>query len=169
MHGNGDLVLAPLELLLAQGACNTVLPRVEELLKRAQQQGRERERVELHLVACEAHRRLSNEPRARRHLALAISIAAPGGLMHPFKANSLMLTSLDESTFGFVRKVEKEFLQRLRVPGAPWMITVPPDQIQTCSEGPPSTQRRHRRFSARLTALPRDRLFAALVTKTRIL
>jgi ATP/maltotriose-dependent transcriptional regulator MalT len=111
---HGDLALAPLELLLAQGACNTVLPRAEEWLKRAQQQGRERERVELHLVACEAHRRLNNEPRARRHLALAISIAAPGGLMHPFKANSLMLASLDESTFGFVRKVERDFLQRLR-------------------------------------------------------
>ena len=111
---HGDLALASLELRLAQNACNTVLPRTEELLKRAQRQGRERERVELHLVACEAYRRLGNELRARRHLALAISIAAPGGLIHPFKANSLMLASLDESTFGFVRKVERDFLQRLR-------------------------------------------------------
>lgn len=118
MRERSDWLLAPLELMLAQGACAALLERIDALLKFAGRQGRERDRIELLLIGAEACDRLGQARQASRHFSMAVALAAPGGLIRPFKIRhglmARLLASRDSSAFGLIQPTERMFLDRLR-------------------------------------------------------
>ena len=73
MRERGDWMLARLELELAQGSCEAVLTQVESQIKAARVQGRERDRIELLLIAADAHQRIGQTRMALRHFSMAIT------------------------------------------------------------------------------------------------
>ncbi len=117
LRERGDWMLARLELLLAQGACDEVLGQVEPLLKAARLQERQRDRIELLLLAADAHQRLGQVRMAVRHLSLAIVLATPGKLLQPFKLRQGLLghvlTDTSARDLGLTRDSERSFLERL--------------------------------------------------------
>lgn len=118
LRERGDWLLAPLELMLAQGACAALLERTDTLLKFAVQQGRERDRIELLLISAEACDRLGQSRAASRHLLTAVALAAPGGLIHPFKVRHGLVARLlavrGDSSLGLIQPTERAFVDRLR-------------------------------------------------------
>ena len=133
MRERGDWMLARLELLLAQGACDEVLSQIDPLLKAARQQERLRDRIELLLMASDAHQRLGQARMAVRHLSMAIVLATPGKLIQPFKARQGLLSNVLSETnakeFGLTRASEWSFLERLR----------PPDPVTGAAAEPPAS------------------------------
>jgi LuxR family maltose regulon positive regulatory protein len=118
MRERGDCMLARLELLLAQGACDEVLSQIDPLLKAARQQDRQRDRIELLLLASDANQRLGQGRMAVRHFSMAIVLATPGKLIQPFKARQGLVGNILSDTsakdFGLTRASEWSFLERLR-------------------------------------------------------
>jgi LuxR family transcriptional regulator, maltose regulon positive regulatory protein len=122
MRERGDWLLARLEWQLAQGATDAVLGQMDALLKTARTQGRERDRVELLLVAADAHHRLGQNRMALRQLSMAVILAAPGKLIQPFQLRRSLLSRLlvdtDTHSLGLIQPVERAFFERLRTPDA---------------------------------------------------
>jgi LuxR family transcriptional regulator, maltose regulon positive regulatory protein len=118
MRERGDWMLARLELLLAQGACDEVLTQIDPLLKVARQQERVRDRIELMLLAADAHQRLGQTRMAVRHLSMSIVLATPGKLIQPFMVRqgliSNVLAEASVKEFGLTRASEWSFLDRIR-------------------------------------------------------
>ena len=118
MQERGDWLLARLELLLVQGACDDVLAQIDALLKTARHQDRHRDRIELLLLAADAHQRLGQLRMAVRHFSMAIVLATPGKLVQPFKARQGLVGNILSETsakdFGLTRATEWSFLERLR-------------------------------------------------------
>jgi LuxR family maltose regulon positive regulatory protein len=113
----GEWLLARLEFGVAEGACESILDQIEGLLKTAISQGRERDRVEMLLVATDAQERLGRQRSALRHFALAVALATPGRLVQPFFARQSLLARLsavaDAKTLGLIQPNERDFLDRL--------------------------------------------------------
>jgi LuxR family maltose regulon positive regulatory protein len=120
MRERGDWLLARLELQLAQGASEAVLGQMDHLLKTARTQGRERDRIELLLVAADAQHRLGQSRMALRHLSMAVILAAPGKLIQPFQVHQSLLSRLlvgaDIQSLGLIQPLERAFFERLRAP-----------------------------------------------------
>lgn len=118
MRERGDWMLARLELELAQGAFDAVLEQVETHLKEALLQGRERDRLELLLLAADAHQRMGHTGKAMRQFSLALALATPGNVVRPFTLRSALLEALlavhSDKDFGLVQPPERLFLERLR-------------------------------------------------------
>jgi LuxR family maltose regulon positive regulatory protein len=113
----GERLLARLELAVAEGTGAAVLDQLDQLLKTATAQGRERDRVELLLVAADAQERMGHLRAALRHFALAVTLATAGRLVHPFSARKGLLARLsasaDAKTLGLIQPTERAFLERL--------------------------------------------------------
>lgn len=143
MRERGDWMLARLELLLAQGACDEVLARVDPLIKDARQQERIRDRIELMLLAADAHQRLGQTRMAVRHLSMAIVLATPGKLIHPFLVRQGLISNVLSETstkeFGLTRASEWSFLDRLRPQEATQVPAQATARHGAPSEPPPAT------------------------------
>ena len=115
----GEWLLARLDLLVAEGACDAVGEAAEGALKLAMAQGRERDRVELLLVAADAKDRLGQPRQALRLIAVAVALAAPGRLMQPFLNRRGLLTRLladaDAKGIGAIQPAERSFVERIRL------------------------------------------------------
>ena len=118
MRDIGDWLLARLEIQVAQGASAAVLRRVDVLLKTARAQGRERDRIEILLIAADSEQRLGRTRLALRHFSLAVVLAAPGELMQPFHFRHGLLSRLlpvaDVKGLGLIQPLERAFFERLR-------------------------------------------------------
>jgi LuxR family maltose regulon positive regulatory protein len=119
MRERGDWLLARLELQLAQGEFDALIEKTDTLLKAARAQGRERDRIELLLIAAEAQLSLGQHRLALRDFLKAVTLAAPGKLIHPFKLRPSLLVRLlasDDAVrgFGLIQPSERAFLERLR-------------------------------------------------------
>jgi LuxR family transcriptional regulator, maltose regulon positive regulatory protein len=118
MRERGDWLLARLELQVALGASEAVLGEMDALLKTARTQGRERDRIELLLVAADAQHRLGQNRMALRHLSMAVILAAPGKLLLPFQVHQSLLSRLlvgtDTHSLGLIQPAERAFFERLR-------------------------------------------------------
>jgi LuxR family maltose regulon positive regulatory protein len=123
MRARGDWMLAQLELHLAHGACLYVLNQIEPLMKAARAQERHRDRIELLLLAADAHQRLGQERMAIRSFSMAVVIAAPGKVIQPFKMRHVLVGKLlsggNSKEFGLTRASELSFLERLVPDAAP--------------------------------------------------
>lgn len=119
MQYRGDWMLMDVELLIANGSPQDALDAIEKLIKTAQADGRQRDRIELCLAGTEAHMRLGQPKKALRMLSLAILAAAPGRVLGPFKSRlpliREMLVPFKAKDFGFTRTSELEFLEALNV------------------------------------------------------
>lgn len=119
MRDRGDWMLARIELDLAQGLCNLVLEQVDARLKEARLQGRDRDRIELLLIAADAHQRLGQARMALRNFSMAVVLASPGKVVHPFKVRTgllrKLLTSSDGKELGLIQPSERSFFERLRI------------------------------------------------------
>lgn len=119
MRERGDWLLARLELQIAQGACAAVLDQMDAHLKAARVQGRERDRIELLLVAADAQQRLGHHRLALRAFSMAISLAAPGKVMRPFLARrglwSRLLAGSDRKGLGLFQPMDFALFERLLV------------------------------------------------------
>ena len=117
MRARGDWMLAQLELQLAQGACAYVLNHIEALMKAARLQERHRDRIELLLLAADAHQRLGQERMAVRSFSMAVVLAVPGKVIQPFKMRHVLvgklLSGVSTKEFGLTRTSELSFLERL--------------------------------------------------------
>jgi LuxR family maltose regulon positive regulatory protein len=117
MRTRCDWMLAQLELHLARGACVYVLNQIEPLMKAARLQERHRDRIELLLLAADAHQRLGQERMAIRSFAMAVVIAAPGKLIQPFRMRHVLVGKLlsegSPKDFGLTRASELSLLDRL--------------------------------------------------------
>ncbi len=131
MRQRGDWLLAGVETLVAQGLCEVALARIDTEARLAHAQGRVRDRIELLLAAMDAHLRMAHPPRALRALSTAISLAAPGRLVHPFLARQPMLQQVFATyglrDFGFTQPAEVRFLERLMAQVEPSRST--PDAV----------------------------------------
>jgi LuxR family maltose regulon positive regulatory protein len=120
MRERGDWLLARLELQLAQGASEAVVSQMDALLKTARTQGRDRDRIELLLIAADAQHRLGQSRMALRHLSMAVILAAPGKLIQPFQVRQSLLSRLlvgaDTHSLGLIQPLERAFFERLRAP-----------------------------------------------------
>jgi LuxR family maltose regulon positive regulatory protein len=118
MRERGDWMLAQVELQLAQGACAYVLNQIDPLMKAARLQERHRDRIELLLLAADAHQRLGQVRMAIRSFSLAVVLAAPGNVVHPFKVRQglvdKLLSDTNSKELGLTRAPEWSFLERLR-------------------------------------------------------
>jgi len=118
MRDIGDWLLARLEIQVAQGASAAVLRGVDVLLKTARAQGRERDRIEILLIAADSEQRLGRTRLALRHFSLAVVLAAPGELMQPFHFRHGLLSRLlpvaDVKGLGLIQPLERAFFERLR-------------------------------------------------------
>lgn len=114
---HGERLLAWADLQAAQGHGDTLLDRIDSLQKAPHLHDRQRDRVELCLVACELHHRAGRQARAVQALAQAIGLAAPGKLLHPFQRRERCLRSLlaqhREREFGLIQPQDLAFLARL--------------------------------------------------------
>jgi len=143
MRERGDWMLAQVELQLARGACAYVLNQIEPLMKAARLQDRHRDRIELLLLAADAHQRLGQTRMAIRHLSMAIVLAAPGNVVHPFKVTQgligKLLSDASAKEFGLTRPSEWSFLERIRPPApAPSPSAIPADNGGTATAGVPT-------------------------------
>lgn len=91
---HGVVLLARLELDSAGGGSSSMRTRIADAIKRAQEQGRRRDLVELHLLACNLSQREGDRRQATRHLSIAISEAAERQLAWPFLCRIAQLSSL---------------------------------------------------------------------------
>lgn len=118
MNDRGEWLLARLELLLVQGDCEKVLKEIQVVLKIATLQERNRDAVELHLLAADAHYRLGQWKMAGRRLSIAIVLATPGNLIHPFRVRSFfieeILKNIGSTALGLTKPNEWSFLDLLR-------------------------------------------------------
>ncbi len=118
MRERGDWMLARIELDLAQGAYELVLSQLDVQIKKALQQGRDRDRVELLLIAADTQQRLGKTRIAMRHFCQAIALATPGNVIQPFKVRTTLLEPLfaanNDRDFGLIQPAERFFLERLR-------------------------------------------------------
>lgn len=119
MQMRGDWMLMDVELLIANGSAQEALNAIEKLIKTAQHDGRQRDRIELCLAGVDANMRMGQPKKALRMLSLAILAAAPGCVFGPFK-NRLplireMLISFKTRDFGFTRTSELQFLEALNI------------------------------------------------------
>jgi len=118
MRDRGDWMLAGLELALARGEHDLVLEKVNKQLKEASLQERDRDRIELHLIAADAQQRLGRSGKAIHHFAMAIALATPGNVIQPFKVRMALLEQFfvnsKDKEFGLIRPTERLFLERLR-------------------------------------------------------
>lgn len=115
---HGDRLLAEMEMLLAQGRGEDVLSRVDGLMRQAQQHGRERDRVELLLLACDALLQQGQARRAVRQFAMAVALATPGRLLQPFRVRAAlvqaMVAAAGEPELSLVLESQREFFSRVR-------------------------------------------------------
>jgi LuxR family maltose regulon positive regulatory protein len=118
MRERGDWMLARLELELVHGSYELVLSQVDVQLKQAALQGRDRDRLELLLIAADAHQRMGKSSKALRPLSMAIALATPGNVVQPFKVRSGLLEALlagnSDKELGLIQPAERFFLERLR-------------------------------------------------------
>ncbi|MFT3792275.1 MAG: LuxR C-terminal-related transcriptional regulator [Rudaea sp.] len=118
MHERGEWLLARLELEVAHGNCQGVLDAMEAHLKAARANERHRDQIELLLIAADAHQRLNQTKAALRSLSLALSVAAPGQVLHPFMAKQALVEQLFAATdgrrLGMSSDQEREFVERIR-------------------------------------------------------
>jgi LuxR family maltose regulon positive regulatory protein len=145
MRERGDWMLAQVELQLAQGACAYVLNQIDPLMKAARLQDRHRDRIELLLLAADAHQRLGQTRMAVRSLSMAIVLAAPGNVIHPFKMKQgligKLLSDTNSKEFGLTRPSERSFLERIRPPApapSPSQSARPADNAGTTTAGVPT-------------------------------
>lgn len=117
MHPRGDWMLLQIELLTANGNCAKALANITTQLKLAQRDGRQRDRIELHLAAADALMRMAQPKAALRMLALAVGLAAPGQAYGPFHARGALvrdvLSQFEPRELGFTQPLELEFVARL--------------------------------------------------------
>ena len=134
LHGERLLAWADLQAALGHG--EALLDRLDSLLKAPHLHHRQRDRVELCLIACELHHRAGRAPRAVQALAQAIGLAAPGKLLHPFLRRERCLRSLlarhREREFGLIQPQDLAFLERLNGLFNPAPLTDP----STTAEAP---------------------------------
>lgn len=118
MRERGDWMLARIELDLAHGSYELVLNHVDTQLKEATRQGRDRDRLELLLIAADAHQRLGKTSKAMRYFSMAIALATPGNIVHPFKVRGGLMNTLlrgsSDKDFVLIQPAERFFLERLR-------------------------------------------------------
>jgi LuxR family maltose regulon positive regulatory protein len=118
MRDRGDWMLAGLEIGLARSEYEIVLVKINHQLKEASLQERDRDRIELHLIAADAQQRLGRSSKAIHHFAMAIALATPGNVIQPFKVRAALLKQFFLNTkdkeFGLIRPTERLFLERLR-------------------------------------------------------
>lgn len=118
MRDRSEWLLARLELLVAQGARETVLSSIDVLLKAARADGRERDRVELLLIAADAEEQAGHCRQALRHYSTALSFAAPGKLAYPFIRRANLWNRLfgrrDIKDLNLVQPQERLLFDRLR-------------------------------------------------------
>jgi len=117
MRERGDWLLADLELQLAQGACETVIERARMLLKAARVQGRERDGIEILLISADANLRLGHHRMAVRQFSMALALATPGKLIHPFRMKlgliKRVLAATTAQGLGLIQPAERAFLNSL--------------------------------------------------------
>lgn len=113
----GDWMLMELELLIANGQSAEALAAIEQRLKDADRDGRQRDRIELLLAAADAYQRMAQSRKGLRMLTLAILAAAPGRVMAPFTRRlALMATMLSQYSardFGFTQAADQAMLSAL--------------------------------------------------------
>jgi LuxR family transcriptional regulator, maltose regulon positive regulatory protein len=136
LTNRGEWLLARLDLLVAQGACDAVGDAADGALKVAMAQGRERDRVELLLLAADAKDRSGQTRQALRLLAVAVALAAPGRLMQPFLYRrgllSRLLADVDAKGIGAIQPAERSLVERLRLQLAEHVVAErPPDDAPT--------------------------------------
>jgi LuxR family maltose regulon positive regulatory protein len=143
MRERGDWMLAPLELLIARGDCEVALTQIERLLKVAPAHDHHRDRIELLLLAMDAHQRLGQQRMAVRRLSMAVALATPGNAVQPFMvrraAVAQLLAETDAKDFGLTLPAEWSFLERLR-PGrdVATPTSTAPDAAAGASAGVPT-------------------------------
>jgi LuxR family maltose regulon positive regulatory protein len=84
LDGHGELLLARLALQAAGGPSPELDRRIGCEIKRALAQGRRRDQIELHLMACELALLDGDQACALRQLHMALRVAAAHRCMHPF-------------------------------------------------------------------------------------
>ncbi|HSV71918.1 MAG TPA: LuxR C-terminal-related transcriptional regulator [Methylibium sp.] len=118
MRERSDWLLARLEMMVAQGARDAVLDGIDALLKAARADGRDRDRIELLLVAADAEELSGRQRLALRHYSLAIALAAPGKVVQPFTRRaalwSRLFTARNVKDLNLVQPQERAFYERLR-------------------------------------------------------
>lgn len=137
MRERGDWLLAGLELSVARRSCQSAVERADELLKQARHQGRERDRIEILLVTADAYEQLGQRRMASRQFAMAVTLAAPGRLVQPFRMKASLVATLLQGTetnqFAFVRQAEQKFFERLR---SLFTVTALPSALESAAVAP---------------------------------
>ncbi|HEX5804993.1 MAG TPA: LuxR C-terminal-related transcriptional regulator [Macromonas sp.] len=106
-----------IELLIARGRHRKAETLIEQSMREAQTQGRFGRQVELHLVRMGMAMHVGNTRLAARELALAVTLAAPRGMVRPFLDNAGTIANLVNDTkasaWGFVLPEERAFFFRI--------------------------------------------------------
>lgn len=106
-----------IDLLIARGRHRKAEALIDQAMREAQTQGRFGRQVELHLVRVGMAMHVGNTRLAARELALAVTLAAPRGMVRPFLDIAGTIANLVNDTkasaWGFVLPEERAFFARI--------------------------------------------------------